>query len=238
MRRHSSKCGTTKSHTTFLDIAVLYEKTSIENRTISVHRKAFESDVLREMEVTDDVNEELTFPPFWAIRPPYGIRLGSNFMNPFRADIEDLVDEGRKDKSQKLSTAQILEKLKLKYPEQLDISITCHINIHVTSYRGVLKDNGKEGNYEYYEDAEGNFSRKKKYRIPVRYVQHLDCTAHGNVNLWEACIRLLVLWALKLTEESLPADFPIEYRIISRENNLRSNIMRSTGRSSYYVVPE
>lgn len=123
--------------------------------------------------------------------------------------------------------------MKLKYPDRLDIPTTYHINSAVTSYRGAVKDNEKEGNVEYEDVAEGNVSQKEQYIMPLRYVQCLESILHGNMNISEASTRRVLIRAFNLNEDSLPTYFQSTERIISRATTFRSNILGSRGWSSY-----
>lgn len=107
--RQSSQCRTHATSTLFVDRAVVCAKTHIQNRTISVHTKASESEALQSMVFSGDVKRNMKFPPFWAVRPVSGIRRGSNLIEPFRKDIEAMVEQGNEDKSHKLSNGQMQE---------------------------------------------------------------------------------------------------------------------------------
>lgn len=123
-RKHARVCKTAAISTLFLNRAVICAKTHIENRTISVNCKASENPILQSMTVSEGVRNGTTFLAFWAVRPVSGIRLGTNFIDPFRTDIEEMVKQGNMDKSHKLSNGQMKEQLRMLYPNRMDIPTT------------------------------------------------------------------------------------------------------------------
>lgn len=64
---------------------------------------ASENHKLRDIVVSQKVKKATTFPPYWATRPPVGIRIGINFMDPFKAEIRDIIEAGNEEKLEKLS---------------------------------------------------------------------------------------------------------------------------------------
>lgn len=72
-----------------------------------------------------------TSPPFWTVRPPTGIQLGTNFITTFREDIRTMLDAGNVENLQKLSAGQMQEKLQYAYPHRFDIPSTYQIGIPI-----------------------------------------------------------------------------------------------------------
>lgn len=234
--KHASSCKTAATSTLFLDRAVICANTHIENRTISVHCKASENRIMQEMTLSDAVRKATTFPPFWAARPVSGIRLGSNFIDPFRADIEEMVKQGNMNKTNKLSNGQMQEQLRMLYPDRLDIPTTYHINSLVTSHRGVLRDQDNDGNA--CDDGVDGATRNTQYRMPIRYVQCLDSILNGNPNITEPGMKTAQIMAMGSTMSELPEDFPTEEQIINKATTLKRNILKQRGMISCYVIPQ
>lgn len=92
------------------------------------------------------------------------------------------------------------------HPNRIDIPTTYHINSLVSSYRRVLKENGKADNDDEEDDEIG--TSKVQYRMPLRYVQCLDSIAHGNPNISEVVVRRAMMASLDINQEQVPEDFP------------------------------
>lgn len=164
-RKNAAKCKVPNSSSLFLDRAVLCARRCMDDHTISVHTKASENETLKNMVVDGTARNSVTFPPFWTVLPVSGIHLGANLVDPFKRDIEKMVDDGNADKLKKLRSSQIQEKMSLWYPNKMDIPNTYHINSCVTSYRGEA-GNDKDDDDE--EEGKGDGTRKALCRMPVR----------------------------------------------------------------------
>lgn len=76
------------------------------------------------MEVSQSVVNDTEFPPSWEVRPPNGIRVGTNFTDDFKEDIECMFDAGNEYKDFKMSSSRMQERLRIFYPNQFHLYST------------------------------------------------------------------------------------------------------------------
>lgn len=118
-------------------------------------------------------------------------------------------DTGNEDKSFKMSSAQMQERIRILHPSRFTIPIMYHIGSYVTSYRGT---GGKISTWsEDDEEQQLNFGR-----ISVRYVQYLDAIVRGNIKITHLFIESTLREAFGIREGEEPDEFPNLNELVKR----------------------
>ncbi|KAG1651009.1 Zinc finger protein neuro-d4 [Nymphon striatum] len=79
-------------------------------------------------------NDLLVFASGWARRPSQGKSYGRKYIEPFKNHIDDMFMSGIEDKSNKTGPGRMLEQLRLKYPDRLDLPSESEIRQLISCY--------------------------------------------------------------------------------------------------------
>ncbi|KAG1680512.1 Beta-TrCP [Nymphon striatum] len=107
----------------------------------------------------------LVLPVFasgWARRPSQGKSYGREYIEPFKNDIDDMFMSGIEDKSNKTGPGRMLEQLRLKYPDRLDLPSESEIRQRISSLFAKYK---KHGTIETKRRGIIDFYRRRIYDI-------------------------------------------------------------------------
>ena len=69
----------------------------------------------------------------WTHPPKHGKMYGRNYVDPFKEDIASMFNAGSEDKAIRMGPARMLEKLKQKYPDRLDLPSETEIRQAITT---------------------------------------------------------------------------------------------------------
>lgn len=199
---------------------------------VIVRMKAKENQNLRDMVVSENVQSSTTFPPFWSVRPPSGILLGTNFVGPYKDVIRDIIEAGNNDKSQKLGAAQMQERIRYMYPGNFDVPSTYHIGSYVTSYRS-----GKKGSEREHDDHEEDGDVVKEGPMAVRYLHYIDIIARENHQIADEYVVNAVKEPLGIEEREIPDDLHTNDRLMKKAGTIKGNVRKEIGILSGYVIP-
>ena len=140
----------------------------IERNEVPSYAKPEDSPALKSIIVSDSIRSSVLFHRKWALRPPYGRRMGMNFVGPFEDDIRTMILRYCLDKGQKLSCNQIQEQICLSYPTLFDIPATHHITSKVNKWLHIFRAARKKGIV--LEGVQDEIRKRKKYILFTRTV--------------------------------------------------------------------
>jgi hypothetical protein len=80
-----------------------------------------------------DAPTNLEMTAGWAHPPKHGKMYGRNYIDPFKDDIARMFNAGNDDKAVRMGPARMLEKLKQKYPDRLDLPSETEIRQLITT---------------------------------------------------------------------------------------------------------
>ncbi|KAG1692281.1 putative glutamate receptor [Nymphon striatum] len=100
------------------------------------------------------------FASGWARRPSQGKSYGRKYIEPFKNDIDDMFMSGIEDKSNKTGPGRMLEQLRLKYSDRLDLPSESEIRQRISSLFAKYKKHGtieakRRGIIEFYRQHLG-----------------------------------------------------------------------------------
>lgn len=127
MRQHFIRFKVPGSSVLSYDRPAGMEKYLIDSDLVRVHRDATKNPVRIEMTVFWAVINTCTFPKLRSMRPTSGKMLGQNFTERYNLDIDKIVYARVDDKGRMEDSAQMIEHLKVFYPDRFDLSSTHHI---------------------------------------------------------------------------------------------------------------
>lgn len=216
---HHAICRQSSMSELYIDRAARLLKYSIQTGDIEVHLSPSENKDLQSLSVSNHVRETVQFPPLWAARPGIGDSLGMNFIDEYKPQITEMVEQGNK--GRKLSTGQMQEQLQLLNPDRYNIPSTHHIDQYVKSVFASLKT---------VATASPAPKLQERYRMPVIYSQNLELIVQNNMNIKVSEAETALLVALNITDSQKGPDFPNSERIKNKISSLKTKIRKQRGR--------
>ncbi|KAG1681219.1 SWI/SNF complex subunit SMARCC2 [Nymphon striatum] len=110
----------------------------------------------------DDKSIVLRLKEGWARRPSQGKSYGRKYIEPFKNDIDDMFMSGIEDKSNKTGPGRMLEQMRLKYPDRLNLPSESEIRQRISSLFAKYK---MHGTIETKRRGIINFYRQRIYEI-------------------------------------------------------------------------
>ena len=111
----------------------------------------------------------VSFAKGWALRAGYGKIYGAKYIDKYKADIDELYSRGNIDQRHKMGPGRMLECLRVKYPNKLDLPSETEIRQRITSLVAKYKKHGtiylKRGIQEPFKGILMNIVISSRYQV-------------------------------------------------------------------------
>ena len=131
----------------------------------------------------EDFVPDFSFNKGWAKRPQVGKMYGPKYLEPYKIEIENLYNCGEHDKKNKMSPAQMLERIQCQHPKEFCLPSENDIRAYINKLQMSKKKGGGE----------------KTEKVADQYTSFLQDLAHNNPDMKPA-------EALLITKNNFPIE--------------------------------